>query len=168
MNIIETDRLILCHLSTDDAPFIFELLNTPGWLQFIGDRGIKTLEDASNYALNGPIKSYEKFGFGLYLTKLKDDNTPIGICGLIKRDTLEDVDIGFAFLPEHSGKGYAFEAATATLNYARKNLGLQRIVAITDEDNVNSIRLLEKTGLVFEKKIQMPGEEKELLLFATK
>lgn len=167
MDVIETERLILCHLSETDAPFIFELLNTPEWIQFIGDRGIKTMDDAKLYIQNGPVKSYSRFGFGLFLVKLKADQTPVGMCGLIKRDSLEDVDIGFAFLAPYTGKGYAFEAATATLNYATTVLKLQRVVAITNEDNVQSIRLLEKIGLRFEKKIKFESEMEPLLLFAT-
>ncbi|MEO6442475.1 MAG: GNAT family N-acetyltransferase [Chitinophagales bacterium] len=157
----------MCHLSDADAPFIFELLNTPEWIQFIGDRGIKTLDDAKLYIQNGPVKSYSRFGFGLLLVKLKSDQTSVGICGLIKRDSLEDVDIGFAFLARYTGKGYAFEAATSTLNYARTTLKLQRVVAITNEDNVQSIRLLEKTGLRFENKIKFESETEPLLLFTT-
>ncbi len=166
MDDIKTDRLLLCHLTTADAPFIFELLNTPGWLQFIGDRGIKMEEDAINYLLNGPVKSYAENGFGLMLVKLKDDGTPLGICGLIRRAALDDVDIGFAFLERHTGKGYAAEAASATLNYGWQVLGLKRIVAITTADNLHSIRLLEKTGMHFEKKMFMVGDAEELLLFA--
>lgn len=166
MDDIKTDRLLLCHLTTADAPFIFELLNTPGWLQFIGDRSIKSEEDAINYILNGPVKSYAENGFGLMLVKLKDDGTPLGICGLIRRPALDDVDIGFAFLERHTGKGYAAEAASATLNYGWQVLGLKRIVAITTADNLHSIRLLEKTGMHFEKKMFMVGDAEELLLFA--
>ena len=115
MNVIQTDRLLLAPLTIEDAPFIFELLNTPEWLQYIGDRGIKSQEDAANYILTGPVRSYSQNGFGLLLVKLKDSNTPIGICGLINRPALDDVDIGFAFLSRYTGQGYAFEAANATL-----------------------------------------------------
>ncbi|MEP7129448.1 MAG: GNAT family N-acetyltransferase [Chitinophagales bacterium] len=167
MNLIVTERLILSHLALDDAPFIFELLNTPEWIQFIGDRGIKTLDDAKLYIASGPIKSYDQNGFGLFLVKLKTDDTPIGICGLIKRPSLEDVDIGFAFLSAYTGQGYATEAAAATLEYGKVNIGLKRIVAITNDDNVHSIRLLEKIGLRFERKIKFEAEAQELLLFAT-
>lgn len=167
MDVIETERLVLCHLSEEDAPFIFELLNTPEWIQFIGDRGIKTMDDAKLYIQNGPVKSYSRFGFGLFLVKLKSDQVPIGMCGLIKRDSLEDVDIGFAFLTHYTGKGYAFEAAAATLKYARETIKLTRVVAITNEDNVPSIKLLEKIGLHFEKKVIFESETQPLLLFAT-
>ena len=167
MDILETERLVLAHLTAEDAPFIFELLNTPAWLQFIGDRGIKTPEDASRYIMRGPVNSYQKNGFGLYLVRLKDTRHPAGLCGLIKRESLDDVDIGFAFLPAYNGKGYAFEAAAATLHYGFSTLGLKRIVAITNEDNSRSIHLLEKLGLRFERKVLHDGEAKELMLFAT-
>ncbi len=165
MNNIETDRLTICPLTTNDAEFIFELVNTPEWLQFIGDRGIKSLEDARNYILNGPAKSYAKNGFGLCLVKLKTDDSALGICGLIKRDTLADIDLGFAFLPQYSGLGYAYESAMAILNSAQ-SLSLKRIVAITTDENTRSIHLLEKLGLSFENKIKLPGEDTELLLFS--
>lgn len=166
LNIIETDRLILCQFSGDDSEFILELLNTPGWIQFIGDKGIRTLDDAKNYIVNGPMKSYERFGFGLYLTKLKNEDTPIGMCGLIKRDNLDDVDIGFSFLPEYTGKGYALESASATLSYGKISLGLKRIVAITNQDNYKSIKLLDKLGFQFEKKLTLTDVKDELMLFA--
>jgi RimJ/RimL family protein N-acetyltransferase len=165
MDVFETDRLALSHLSADDASFIFELLNTPGWLQFIGDRGIKTLHDAEQYILNGPVKSYENNGFGLMAVRLKDSLEAIGICGLIKRAGLDDIDIGFAFLPAYNGKGYAAEAAHATLEYGFTTLGLNRIVAITNEDNIHSIRLLKKIGMQYERKILLDGDKEELLLF---
>jgi ribosomal-protein-alanine N-acetyltransferase len=166
MNIIETDRLIICRLSEGDSEFILELLNSPGWLKFIGNKNVKTEADAENYIINGPIKSYEVNGFGLYLVKLKKIYTPVGICGLIKRDTLENIDIGFALLPEYEGNGYAFEAAEAVLKHAKRDLGIKKIVAITDKDNVNSIRLLEKAGLIFEKNILLKEDDKELMLFS--
>ncbi|CAF0975199.1 unnamed protein product [Didymodactylos carnosus] len=167
MNILETDRLILCHLSVHDEQFILELLNNPSWLQFIGDRNVRTLDDARAYILNGPMDSYQKFGFGLYLINLKHENhVSIGICGLIKRDVLEDIDLGFALLPEYARKGYAFEAASAVLNYAKTILGLKRIVAITSMDNHRSQNLLKKLGFTFEKLIKFANDNKELMLFA--
>ena len=113
MKILETDRLILRQLSTEDAAFILELVNEPSFIQNIGDRGVRTLEDARAYILRVAISSYEKNGFGLYLVELKDSGQSIGMCGLIKRDGLEDVDIGYAFLPRFWLKGYAVEAAAA-------------------------------------------------------
>lgn len=169
MDVIVTERLILSYLSMEDAPFIFELLNTPEWIQFIGDRGIRTLTDARLYITNGPVKSYDQNGFGLFLVKLKVDGTPIGLCGLIKRLSLEDVDIGFAFLSAYTGKGYAAESAAATLEYGKINIGLRRIVAITNDSNIHSIRLLEKIGMRYERRIKFEAEAEaeELLLYAT-
>lgn len=167
MNILETERLIICHITIEDANFIFELLNDPNWIKYIGNKNVHDLESAKNYILNVPIKSYEKFGFGLFLVKLKDLNIPIGICGLIKRDTLENIDIGFAFLEKYVGHGYAFESAQATLEYGKNTLGIKKIVAITNEDNYNSIKVLKKIGLVFEKMVKFENEEKELMLFGS-
>jgi RimJ/RimL family protein N-acetyltransferase len=166
LNVLETDRQILRHLTTDDAAFILALVNDPSWLQFIGDNGVRTLEDACNYIVRGSMAMYARVGFGLYGTALKEEGTPIGICGLIKRDSLEDVDIGFAFLPQFWSQGYAYEAASAVIAYG-KVLGLQRIVAITSPDNQRSARLLEKLGLHFERLITLPNDTQALRLFAT-
>lgn len=167
MKVIETDRLIIRWLSTEDAPFILELLNDPSWLRFIGDHGVRTLEDARNYILNGPMDMYARLGFGLFLTELKEGNIPIGICGLIKRDTLEDIDIGYAFLTRFQSKGYAFEAASATMTYGKEQLGLKKIVAITSKDNDHSSKLLEKIGLKFEQMIKLTPDSEELKLFSS-
>ncbi|MCP5094178.1 MAG: GNAT family N-acetyltransferase [Chloroflexi bacterium] len=165
MIILETDRLIVSQLSLEDAPFILELLNEPSFIQNIGDRGVRTLDDARNYLLSGPLKSYEQHGFGLFMTKLKSNNLPIGMCGLIKRDGLDDVDIGYAFMPQFWGKGYASEAGTAVLYYGTNRLNLPRIIAITSPDNHGSIRVLEKIGLIFDKMITLPGVGGESKLF---
>jgi ribosomal-protein-alanine N-acetyltransferase len=167
MRIIETVRLTVDSLNTASASFILELVNSPGWLEFIGDRGIKTLPDAENYIVAGPMASYEKNGFGLYLLVLKQSGIPIGICGLIKRDALEHPDIGFALLPAYTGKGYALEAASAVLQYAQETLEIKKIGAITLEKNQRSIQLLAKLGLLFEKKIQLASNGEELMLFGT-
>lgn len=166
MNILETERLILREFKTDDAGFILELLNNPTWLQFIGDRGVTTINDAGKYISDKLINSYTTNGFGLYMTILKNGNIPIGMCGLIKRDTLEDVDIGFALSPAFTGKGYAFEAAFATLKYAKNVLKLQRIIAITTADNTNSINVLKKLNLNFENMVRLPNDDAELMLFS--
>jgi len=166
MPLLETDRLVLRKLSVDDAEFILELVNEPSWLRFIGDKGVRTLDDARNYILQGPIASYERFGFGLYLTELKDSGIPIGICGLVKREALEHADIGFAFLPKFWGKGYAYESASAVLGFAKDDLGLNRILAITNPDNHSSIKLLEKVGMSFEELVRFSETEEELKLFA--
>ncbi|MDP4164193.1 MAG: GNAT family N-acetyltransferase [Bacillota bacterium] len=165
MKVLETDRLILRWLSTDDSAFILNLLNDPSWLRYIGDKGVKTLEDARNYILSGPRDMYSRLGFGLYLAELKEGKTPIGICGLIKRDSLEDVDIGFAFLSEFQSKGYAYEAAYATMMYGFEQLGLKRIVAITSKDNYDSSKLLEKIGMKFERFVKLAHDTEELLLY---
>jgi [ribosomal protein S5]-alanine N-acetyltransferase len=160
--VLETERLTLRWLDVKDAPFILELVNDPAWIQFIGDKGIKNLEDAKKYILNGPVDMYNKMGFGLYLVERKEDLTPLGMCGLIKRDSLEDVDIGFAFLEKFRSKGYGYESAAAVIEYGVQKLGLKRIVAITSIDNVASGTLLEKAGLRFEKIISDSGENLKL------
>lgn len=167
MKVLESDHLGLHRLTLEDAPFILNLLNEPSYLQFIGDKGVRTLDDARNYILAGPIDSYDRHGFGLYLTTLKDDGTPIGICGLLKRESLDAPDIGYAFLPAHWSRGYAFESASAVLAYARSVLGLTRLVAVVSPDNARSIRLLEKLGLRFERMVRLSADDIEIKLFAT-
>jgi RimJ/RimL family protein N-acetyltransferase len=166
MNVLETERLILRHQTVDDAEFVFTLVNDPSWLRFIGDRGVRTLEDARDYIRKGAMDSYARHGFGLYLTALKDSGTPIGICGLVKRETLIDVDIGFAFLPQFAGKGYAFESASAVMTHAKNDIGLKRVVAITSPGNHGSIRVLEKLGLRFERMIRPVADKDEVTLYA--
>lgn len=166
MHVLETRRLRLRRFVPDDDAFIVELLNDPGWIRFIGDRGVRSLEDARRYIAGGPVAMYARYGFGLYLTELRDSSVPIGMCGLIKRDGLEDVDIGFAFLPAYRGQGYALEAAQATMEYGMRTLRLPRIVAITTPDNDSSIKLLEKIGMHPEGSIRLPGDAEELSLFA--
>lgn len=167
MKIAETERLVLRRLTPDDGQFILELLNDPAWLHFIGDKGVRSLESARDYIRNGPMAMYERYGFGLFLAELKDGAVPIGICGLIKRDALEDVDIGFALLPGFRRKGYAREAASAVLNLGREFFGLKRIVAITASDNVASARLLGRLGLTFERMIRLSPDDAEVRLFGT-
>jgi len=165
MKVLETERLILRWLVMEDAEFIRKLLNEPSFIQNIGDRGVKTNADACRYILNGPVVSYDRFGFGLYLVALREAGTAIGICGLLKRDTLEDVDIGFAFLPMFWGKGYAYESAAAVMEYGRNVVGLKRIVAVTAPDNEGSIRVLRKLGMRFERMVRMSEDGKESRLF---
>lgn len=160
--LLQTENLIIRKLHIEDAAFIFELVNMPSWLQHIGDRGVKTLRDAEQYIINGPMASYKKFGFGLYLVALKDTQEPVGMCGLLKRDTLDDPDIGFAFLQKFTRKGYAFESATGVLAYGKSVLGLNRILAITTKDNTSSIKLLGRLGFEFEKHIMINTEELNL------
>ncbi len=165
MIVLETERLILRRLSTDDAEFVLELLNEPSFLRYIGDRGVRNLEEAKQYILNRLVTSYERNGFGLYLVELKESSIPIGISGLVKRDTLPDPDIGFAYLPAYWSKGYAVESAAAVMNYAREVLGLTRIVAITSLDNEASAKLLGKIGLRFERLIKLSEDAEEVKLF---
>ena len=167
LKVLETDRLILRRLSVEDAEFIFRLLNDPSFLRYIGDKGVRTIADAGDYILQGPIRSYERFGFGLYLAELKNGGIPIGICGLLKREALADIDIGFAFLPQFRKKGYAFESATAVMAYGRDVIGIKRLVAITDSDNTSSINILGKLGLRFERMIRMSDDAPEIKLFAS-
>ncbi|MGR3763127.1 GNAT family N-acetyltransferase [Rossellomorea sp. NS-SX7] len=161
MKIVETDRLILRWVEEKDAGLIFALLNEPGWLKYIGDKGIRTHEDAEAYIRSGPRAMYEREGFGLFLTELKEDHTPIGLCGLIKREGLDDVDIGFAFLSDYQSQGYAYEAASATLEFA-ETCGLKRIVAITTKDNHSSSKLLEKLGMKLDGFVTLPNDTEEL------
>ncbi len=165
MQNIHTERLLLSQFAATDAAFIFELLNTPTWIQFIGERNINTLEDAENYIVQKLMPSYIENGFGFFAVKLKENNVPIGMCGFIKREGLDEVDIGFAFLPLYTGKGYAFEAAHASLIHAKDELKITNLLAITTKENEHSIRLLEKLGLVFEKNVYIPGDPEELMLF---
>ena len=163
--ILETQRLSLREFDRDDSDFILELVNSPNWLKFIGDKGVKTKEDAINYLENGPIKSYIENGYGLWLVLLKGSNIPIGMCGLVNREALADTDIGFAMLPGYEGLGYGFEIANATINYAKNSLGLDKIIAITVSSNISSIKLLNKIGLYFEKTLEL-SENDSVLVFS--
>ncbi len=164
--ILETQRLRLRMLSVDDAAFVLRLLNQPSFIQNIGDRGVRNLDDGRAYILKGPIASYEKFGFGLWLIEKMPDALPIGICGLLKRDVLDDVDIGYALLPEFCSQGYALESASAVMTYAWEKLGLQRVVAVTNPNNESSIRLLEKMGFHYERMVRFSEDGPEIKLFA--
>lgn len=163
--IIETERLVLRQFSIDDAEFVLALLNEPSFLRYIGDKQVRNIDEARRYILNGPIASYEQNGFGLYLVELKEVHTPIGMCGLIKRAELADVDIGFAFLPDFWNQGFASEAAAAVLGYAQETLKLKRIVAITSLDNEASIKLLERMGFTFEGVISLTKDRERVKLF---
>jgi RimJ/RimL family protein N-acetyltransferase len=153
-NILETERLTLREFDLSDAKFILQLLNTPTWLKFIGDKNVHNIQEAEDYLTNGPIASYKENGFGLWLVSLKESRKPIGMCGLIKRDYLDYVDVGFALLPENEGLGYGFEMARSTMTYSRKILRIAKVIAITDKNNEASIKLLGKIGLQFEKIVE--------------
>ncbi len=162
---IETERLVLRRFTLDDAAFFMALLNDPDWIRYIGDRHVYTIDAARAYLAKTYLAQYEKNGFGLYLTALKN-GTPLGMCGLIRRDGLDDVDIGFAFLPAHRGHGYAFEAAQASLDYGRTVLMKKRVVAITLPANTASVALIKKLGMGFERLIRLGDDPDELALYA--
>jgi RimJ/RimL family protein N-acetyltransferase len=166
--VLETERLVLRRFGTDDADaaFIVELVNEPAWLRFIGDKGVRTIDDARNYIANGPLAMYQRYGFGLYLAVLKETGESIGMCGLIKRDALADVDLGFAFLPAFRGRGYAFEAATAVKEYGIRVFGLQRLLAVTSQENEVSSKLLEKLGFRFERLARLTPDGPELKVYS--
>ena len=164
--ITETKRTILRQFTLDDATFIHELVNQPAWHRFIGDSGVHSLDDARRYLETEPLASYQVHGFGLYAVDLKEVNAPIGMCGLLKRETMDNIEIGFALLPRFERQGLAFEAATATLAYACDTLGLDRIVAITALDNERSMHLLERLGLRYERLIYLPKVDHPLRLYS--
>jgi RimJ/RimL family protein N-acetyltransferase len=163
MTVIHTDRLEITELSVYNVAFVIALLNSPGWLQYIGDRGVHTAEEAINWLQQGPMKSYEEHGYGLWLVKLLASNEPIGICGLIHRDYLPHADIGLAYLPQYGGQGYAGEAANAVLQFAADK-GMTAVQAITMPDNEPSLRLLKKLGFEESGLISPPGELDPLVL----
>jgi len=163
--VLETERLRMREFTFDDVGFIIELLNSPGWLQFIGDRNVHTPEQARGYLENGPMKSYQVNGYGLCLVERKSDTMPVGMCGMLNRDALECPDIGFAFLPAYQANGYALEIAQATVDHARNKLRLSRIAAITVPGNSRSIRLLEKLGFGYVRSFSFPGSQEVLSLF---
>ena len=167
MTILETDRLALREITPDDAEFLLKLLNEPSFIENIGDRSVRTIEDARQYALNGPIASYKQHGFGLYLVELKETRAPIGICGLVKRESLADADIGYALLPEYWRQGYALEATSAVKQFGFAELGHKRILAIVNPDNTSSIRVLDKLGLRFARMIRMSPDAAEICLYSS-
>lgn len=168
MNVIETERLNLREMSEADAAFVLEVLNDPGFIRFVADRGVRTLEDAARYIDERFVESYRRHGFGLWLVETKDGRAPAGMCGLLQRGApVPGVEVGYAFLPTFRGKGYAFEAAAAALRHARDVLGLPRLYAVVNPDNAVSIRVLEKLGMKFERAVRLSGEESDVSLFST-
>lgn len=165
MIILETERLSFREFTLQDTDFIITLVNSPSWLKFIGERNVKTTQDAQRFITESLIKSYIDNGYGLWLVALKSTQTPIGMCGLVNRKTLEDIDIGFALLPEYTSKGYGFEMASATLRHAKHPLGIDKVIAITDPKNVASIALLHKIGLQYEKTMQLSDYDTVHLFF---
>jgi RimJ/RimL family protein N-acetyltransferase len=165
--VLRTGRLVLEQLDERDAAFILGLLNEPSFQRYIGDRGVRTLDDARRYIREGPVAGYERYGHGLLRVALQGAGTPIGMCGVLKRDTLPVPDIGFSFLPQYWSKGYAHEAATAVMRHAREVLHLDRILAITTHDNLPSMRLLDKLGFHFERMTRLGDDPTELRLFSS-
>ncbi|MDB5201072.1 MAG: hypothetical protein JWQ27_481 [Ferruginibacter sp.] len=163
MILLETPRLLLRKFTLEDAPFIIELLNSDGWLKYIGDRNVKTVDEAKVY-LQQVMKGDAGIGFGFCHVALKEGNIPIGLCGFVKREELDHADIGFAFLPQYLRKGYGKEAAQACLDHGFSKLNMDRVLAITMAENSSSIALLKSLGMQFEKNIIM--KEEELMLFS--
>jgi ribosomal-protein-alanine N-acetyltransferase len=166
MIILETERLRLRTVNIDDAQFYLELTNDPGWIKNIGDKGLRTLEAARESLQNGPMDMQQRLGFSLYVVESKQDSAAMGLCGLIKRDSLEDVDMGYAFLPQFRGQGYAREAAAAVLKYGKERFALKKLAAITSPDNRDSYSLLEELGFQLEKMVVLKGETRETKLYA--
>jgi RimJ/RimL family protein N-acetyltransferase len=163
---LDTARLRIRRITADDAPFILELLNDPAFLRYIGDKNVRSLEDARKYIADGPVASHAAFGFGLDLVTRRSDGVPVGICGLLKRETLPEPDIGFAYLTPHCGAGYGQEAAERCLRHARDVLNVPRVLAITSPDNTASIHLLEKLGFRFERLTALSPGAHEVKLFS--
>lgn len=162
---LETSRLQIRWLDFDDAEFIFQLVNDPDWIRFIGDKGVSNLDEARNYIKTGPIEMYRKHGFGLNRVALKENDKAIGICGILQREALSEVDLGFAFLPDYRCQGYAFEASKAVLEHGLTILGLQRIAAILSPQNMISANLLGKLGFSFERNYQVKPKRDILDLY---
>lgn len=165
---LTTERLLLRELTAADAPFVLALLNEPSFIAHIGDRGVRTLDGARDYIANGPWTRYAVHGFGLWLVERRDPAEPIGVCGLIKRDTLPDPDIGFAFRPAFWSQGYAFEAACAVKTYARDVLHVPQLLAIVSPSNGPSIRLLGKLGFQFERITRLTPHGDDIALYAAR
>lgn len=163
---LQTPRLRLRELAPEDAPFTLRLLNEPSFIANIADRGVRTLEDAARYLERGPIASYTQHGFGMWLVEHADSGEPAGMCGLVRREGLADIDIGYAFVPEYWGQGLAREAARAVLAHARDRLGLRRLVAIVSLDNARSARLLEALGFEDQGTVELGGETLRLFALA--
>jgi RimJ/RimL family protein N-acetyltransferase len=165
MNHLETKRLQLRPLTLHDADFVLDLLNEPSFIEHIGDKQVRTLEDARSYVELGPQASYAAHGFGLDCVELKSSGDSIGICGLLKRDFLDDVDVGYAFLPEYWSRGYAIEAVEAVMVDARDRLGLTRVAALVNSNNASSIRLLDKLGFRFDRMVSLHEGEPDVRLY---
>ena len=165
---LETPRLALRRVTLDDADLMLAIWNDPAFIRFVGDRGVRTLDESRAAMSEGVLRLFERFGYGPYCLVRKSDGERIGICGLFRRDVLENPDIGFALLPHYCGSGLASEAAQAVVAHARDCLGIETLAAIVSPENSASIALLEKLGLSFERGITMPGEDEEICLYSMK
>jgi RimJ/RimL family protein N-acetyltransferase len=165
--IFETERLTIRRLELDDAAFILKLLNEPAFIENIADKGVRTLKDARGYLRDVPLASYERYGFGLWHVGLRKGDVSVGMAGILKRDTMEDVELGYALLSENWGRGYALEAATGVMAYAHEQLGLERITAIVHPENARSISLLLNLGFAYEQMVRLAEGEAEIKLFAS-
>ena len=163
MTVLETERMSLRRLVSADAPFILALLNDPDWIRYIGDRGVRSVEAARDYLEARMLSQYEKHGFGLWMVESRASSEPMGICGLVKRDTLPEVDLGFAFMPEYRGLGYAYESALAVRGHATGALGIRKLLAITSPANTASARLLERLGFALESEMPWDGDGKDVV-----
>lgn len=161
-----TERLTLRRLVEDDAPFMLELLNDDAFVRYIGDRGVRTIDEARAYIRDRTIAPYEQLGYGMYLVERRSDGAALGICGLVKRETLDHADIGFAFLPTARGGGYALESAQAVLEHAHADFGIERLLAIVSPENAPSVRLLERLGFAFERTTRVTPDAPEVRLFS--
>ena len=166
MTLLETERLLINMITQDDASFLYALMNDKDWILNIGDRGIRTIEDAEDFIKTRFFKSYKENGFGFYSMVIKDTLEMIGIVGLVNREGLEHIDIGYGILPEFRGQGFAYEATKAVYDYSQDTLKLKKIVAIVNPDNIRSIKLLQKLGLNFEKMVRLPDEDNDIKLFS--
>ena len=163
--ITETERLYLRRLNRDDAVFILDLLNQPSWLEYIGDKHVYNLNDAKKYIELAPMTMYDRYGFGLFLVCAKETSVPMGLCGLIKRDNLEDADLGYAFLPDYWQQGYALEAVLSILAYAKDTHHLTRVLALSKSTNSASKKLLKKVGFKFDRDLKLLEDEENLQIY---
>lgn len=163
----ETERLIIRPMSPEDREFILDLYNRPKFIKYIGDRQLKTADDAENYIRTRFLPQFDKLGFGNYLIITKEGNHKIGGVGIFEREGLDIVDIGFSLLDEFEGKGYAYEAASKVKSVGMEDFGLQKISAITTKDNFSSQKLIEKLGLKFQKYVTIPEDPEELMYYET-
>lgn len=166
MRLLSTDRLHIRRITLNDAAYLYDLMNDKDWIQNIGDRGVHSIADAEDYIRDRFFKAYQESNLGFYALILKSTQNFIGIVGLIEREGLDSVDIGYGLLTKYRGFGYAFEATKAMYDYGLINLELKKIIAIVDPDNQSSINILKKLGLSFEKMIQLPDENKKIMLFS--